>query len=102
MRGFEALPDYVWAALSWSALGLSSPTTARFVSKNGNADDNDQLFKVKMKIEKKIGQAMSIEIQFLMESACHQYMCITDERVYLTRKSVAGVHVGPEKGCLPF
>ena len=56
MRGFEALPDYVWAVLSWSALGLSSPTTARFVSKNGNADDNDQLFKVKMKIEKKLAK----------------------------------------------
>ena len=38
MRGFEALPDYVWAGLSWSALGLSSPTTARFMSKNGNIE----------------------------------------------------------------
>ena len=42
MRGFEALQDYVQAVLSWSGLGLSSPTTARFMSKNGNADDNDQ------------------------------------------------------------
>ena len=65
MRGFEAKPDYVWAVLSSSRLGLSSPTTARFMSKNGNIDDNDQRFNVKMK-------AMSTEIQFLMELACHQ------------------------------
>ena len=49
MRGFEAKPDYVWALLSSSRLGLSSPTTARFMSKNGNTDDNYSTSKCKSK-----------------------------------------------------